>query len=614
MVFVSSPNNLKRVLIIDGGGFRGLGSLLVLEEIMKVVQSRARQALLPCDVFDLICGTSTGGLIAVLLGRLGLDCATAIEIYRKLTTSVCGNDEVVFWERFLNSMDTGLDSARFERELALAIERYAGVEGTLMVSQGGHDVLDHRKTNTFVTLTSEAPLYDNRTHCIRSYTTRSRQPSPSTHQWLICEAVRGTLASSLFLPSLFITSKHSFGDAAFAGFSSPLGFLTEEAKDLWPNDKIGIVASLGPGLSSLAPTTPRREWAATDLYAKKYVDKIMAKLPSSVTNQEALGANALNLVKRFVALAVDTEISHLEFAATQNTCIRVDPPLGISAVDLVDCFHLDQVEKTVKEWLRGTGKDYVFNIASNVVELNKEPLSVAAARFVLPPPPPATTNPGYNPQLDERRPETMIAYLKNYRVFFVIDDSGSMDGARWLETGDALLEIAEHALQQNVDEVDIRFFNNSTVYRGVKGASTVQMIFNTVRPAGGTPTGATLKVVINEHIDRLDEAVNTAAYATIKPLDIIVLTDGVPTDRPNDVLVTAVARMKAAKHHPNAVGVQIVQIGDDPEAVPALKNLMSGDVGSIVDTVPYNGQLTPQKLERILLGGLHPNIRAMIPI
>lgn len=35
---------------------------------------------------------------------------------------------------------------------------------------------------------------------------------------------------------------------------------------------------------------------------------------------------------------------------------------------------------------------------------------------------------------------------------------------------------------------------------------------------------------------------------------------------------------------------------------------------SMVDTVPYDGVLTPKKLERILLGGLHPTVRAMIPV
>lgn len=45
------------------------------------------------------------------------------------------------------------------------------------------------------------------------------------------------------------------------------------------------------------------------------------------------------------------------------------------------------------------------------------------------------------------------------------------------------------------------------------------------------------------------------------------------------MLTAAVKRMRASKHHPNSVGVQIVQIGDDPDAPEALKQLMYGDVG-----------------------------------
>ena len=33
----------------------------------------------------------------------------------------------------------------------------------------------------------------------------------------------------------------------------------------------------------------------------------------------------------------------------------------------------------------------------------------------------------------------------------------------------------------------------------------------------------------------------------------------------------------------------------------------------IVDAVPYRGVLTSAELQRIVLGGLHPNVRALVP-
>ena len=43
-----------------------------------------------------------------------------------------------------------------------------------------------------------------------------------------------------------------------------------------------------------------------------------------------------------------------------------------------------------------------------------------------------------------------------------------MKGTRWAETRDALLEIAEHALLQNSDEIDMRFLNSPLIYRKIK--------------------------------------------------------------------------------------------------------------------------------------------------
>lgn len=62
-----------RVLCLDGGGIRGLSEILILKELMLQVriQNHLGYTPEPYECFDFICGTSTGGLLAVLIGRLG---------------------------------------------------------------------------------------------------------------------------------------------------------------------------------------------------------------------------------------------------------------------------------------------------------------------------------------------------------------------------------------------------------------------------------------------------------------------------------------------------------------------------------------------------------------
>lgn len=47
------------------------------------IQGKLASEPRPCDVFDMICGTSTGGLIAIMLGRLGMSTDTCIAEYKK---------------------------------------------------------------------------------------------------------------------------------------------------------------------------------------------------------------------------------------------------------------------------------------------------------------------------------------------------------------------------------------------------------------------------------------------------------------------------------------------------------------------------------------------------
>ena len=50
----------------DGGGVRGKSALLILEAIMEKVRDELGQETtpLPCEYFDLIGGTSTGGYLS----------------------------------------------------------------------------------------------------------------------------------------------------------------------------------------------------------------------------------------------------------------------------------------------------------------------------------------------------------------------------------------------------------------------------------------------------------------------------------------------------------------------------------------------------------------------
>lgn len=74
----NTPPPCPRILSLDGGGVRGISSLFILRDLMGEI-GRCKSPTttpLPCEYFDLIAGTSTGGLIALMLGRLRMVAPT----------------------------------------------------------------------------------------------------------------------------------------------------------------------------------------------------------------------------------------------------------------------------------------------------------------------------------------------------------------------------------------------------------------------------------------------------------------------------------------------------------------------------------------------------------
>ncbi|RMZ86096.1 hypothetical protein DV737_g75, partial [Chaetothyriales sp. CBS 132003] len=91
-----------RILCLDGGGVRGYSMLIILQELMHrvYVETEGRppkreELPKPCEYFDLIAGTGTGGLIAIMLGRLRLDLETCMDVYVRMTKKVFETDKTI---------------------------------------------------------------------------------------------------------------------------------------------------------------------------------------------------------------------------------------------------------------------------------------------------------------------------------------------------------------------------------------------------------------------------------------------------------------------------------------------------------------------------------------
>ncbi|KAH8917572.1 hypothetical protein BT69DRAFT_1192873, partial [Atractiella rhizophila] len=76
----------------DNGGICTFSTLYMLEVVMlhvgNLLDVPEGEEVRPCDVFDLICGTSTGGWIALMLGRLGMTVRQSISAYEEIVQDV----------------------------------------------------------------------------------------------------------------------------------------------------------------------------------------------------------------------------------------------------------------------------------------------------------------------------------------------------------------------------------------------------------------------------------------------------------------------------------------------------------------------------------------------
>jgi patatin-like phospholipase/acyl hydrolase len=232
---------------IDGGGIRGVSELVMLDEVMKKVQEKGNLAAVPkpCDYFHLLAGTSTGGLVAIMLGRLEMSTEQALAAYDAFASDI-------FSKKNRNRFNPT------EKYRAEALEK--SVRKLVKDQRKGRLMRDSRphyaKGRAFI---CTMPLEDrNTTVRLRSYDVNDDKYS----NCLIYQAARATTAASTFFRPMTLRddegNEQKFVDAAL-GRNNPITLLPEEAISLYgTRRRLGCVVSLGTGSRKAELIEPRK--------------------------------------------------------------------------------------------------------------------------------------------------------------------------------------------------------------------------------------------------------------------------------------------------------------------------------------------------------------------
>ncbi|CAO2649239.1 Nn.00g066240.m01.CDS01 [Neocucurbitaria sp. VM-36] len=210
------------LLSLDGGGVRGLSILLTMQRLMVRLNTERHElglpSVKPCEVFDLIGGTSTGGLIAIMLGRLEMDVEECITAYNNLMKTVFKQKSS--WRPF------GLRGnlkPKFDSEiLRSAIEEVLKSKGVSTTDKFNDGKM--RGCRTFVCSVAKEITGITR---LRSYTLPEEGNIPAT----ICEAALATSAATGMFEPVSIGARQ-FVDGAL-GANNPVMQVEREATNIW---------------------------------------------------------------------------------------------------------------------------------------------------------------------------------------------------------------------------------------------------------------------------------------------------------------------------------------------------------------------------------------------
>ncbi|GAA5827555.1 hypothetical protein JCM11251_001730 [Rhodosporidiobolus azoricus] len=181
-----------------------------------------------------------------------------------------------------------------------------------------------------------------------------------------------------------------------------------------------------------------------------------------------------------------------------------------------------------------------------------------------------------------------LAKLALFDTILYLDDSGSMafeeNGSRIDDAKLITSRVATAASLFDTDGIQVVFMNGRTMGSNITSEQQAAQLLGGVNFSGLTPFGTALDQKILQPL-----VVGPArANALRKPVLVIGVTDGEPAGEDRRALVNAVKNAKAAlqqtRYGPDAISLEIAQVGNDQKARHFLEELDSDpNVGSLID-------------------------------
>ncbi|KDN35065.1 hypothetical protein RSAG8_11903, partial [Rhizoctonia solani AG-8 WAC10335] len=247
-----------RLLSLDNGGIKGLSSLYIIKEIMTRLQreaqrnqqqgngSQERQVMMqyvpmpkPCDHFDIISGTGTGAICAVLLGRLRMGIEDAIRSYVTLMRNVFSDPKT------MNRTTPEFKATVLETELKKIVKGVLDDENGMMMESYRDNV--QGKCEVVVYAMSAHHMNEALPISFRSYPA----PTGATANCTIWEALRATTTHADMFKPIEIDMEGLGVEEQFVhgglGCSNPTKHILEEASQLYPGRVVTSIVSIGTG-------------------------------------------------------------------------------------------------------------------------------------------------------------------------------------------------------------------------------------------------------------------------------------------------------------------------------------------------------------------------------